>query len=1077
MALRPLRATGGDDLGQNGEAAAPRDEAGDSLRAGLEAGRQCLDAALFYRELDWCPLCLCPPDHVGVGKNHGKTCRHPGKRPWHFWKEFQDRRPTEQELRDLWKKQPNANVRMALGPVSGLVRVDVEGVAGEAKLAELSAGDLPGTLEFVSGRTEGGRGLLFKIPPGVELRTTAETLEPNQEVRFQARGAQTVLPPSRHASGRRYTWKPGHGPGEIEPALMPRWLIEVMRADGRRGNGTAQPDRDGTGDGDTIPEGSRDSTLTSLAGGMRKRGMTEAEIVAALEVVNRDRCQPPLPDSDVVKIARSVARYEPDALAGVRIKGVGGSTNGEAAAEVKARIEKLPGQDAAEAALTDRDLINALLRLERQDAAAFALAREKLRQRGVKVGVLDGVLKATRRQAGPQNPGNPGNPCSAYLIRDGCLCQRKNTNQGEVIAPLGNFVAAVTESLRVDDGSGEVEHQFKVEGKLADGTPLPPVAVKATDFARMDWPLSGWGLRAIVSPGLGSKDHLRAAIQEFSKDAAQRTVYKHTGWREVDGQWVYLHGDGAIGAGGVVEGFTVVLDDRLRHYRLPPPPTGEGLVLAVRASLGLRNLCPRTLPSLLGAVYRSILGPTDSSVALIGRSGLGKSELVALIQQHFGPAMVRLNLPGNWSSTANALEALAFLVKDAVLVIDEFKPGHSRYEAESMHAKGERVLRAQGNWTGRQRCRPDGSVRPSREPRGLIVLSGEDTPKGESLQSRIVPIQAHDGDFTIADLLPYQRQAAAGTYAQATAGFVQWLASRYADMRANLVEEHAQLRQHAMDIEAHPRVPGAIADLALGWKYFLAFALEVGAIAAAERDELLQAVWASLIQGGKEQSDEIAARNPARRFLELIASAISSRRVHLTNQDGVQPQQPLSWGYEEREYFAGRDQPPGVAYEPQGRTIGYVDDDNVYLDPETAYAEAMKLGEEAGDRLAVSKDQLFRRLKEQDYLASFEDNKTQVRRVYQGRKKFFLHLRRVSLSSPEQGKQGFQGPDPEKPEGKAPVPGPCLQGSEGKQGPENEEIHREKPFEVPEIPVSPVRERGERPQGEEKNADREEGTL
>jgi hypothetical protein len=62
---------------------------------------------------------------------------------------------------------------------------------------------------------------------------------------------------------------------------------------------------------DVIPEGARNATLASLAGTMRRRGMQAAEIEAALLVVNRDRCRPPLAEPEVRGIVASVARYEP----------------------------------------------------------------------------------------------------------------------------------------------------------------------------------------------------------------------------------------------------------------------------------------------------------------------------------------------------------------------------------------------------------------------------------------------------------------------------------------------------------------------------------------------------------------------------------------------------------------------------------------------------------------------------------------------------------------------------------------------------------------------------------------------
>ncbi|NBA93448.1 AAA family ATPase [Pseudomonas sp. R5(2019)] len=63
--------------------------------------------------------------------------------------------------------------------------------------------------------------------------------------------------------------------------------------------------------GGTIPEGARNASLTSLAGTMRRRGMGQESIVAALLIENASRCLPPLPERDVTTIARSITQYHP----------------------------------------------------------------------------------------------------------------------------------------------------------------------------------------------------------------------------------------------------------------------------------------------------------------------------------------------------------------------------------------------------------------------------------------------------------------------------------------------------------------------------------------------------------------------------------------------------------------------------------------------------------------------------------------------------------------------------------------------------------------------------------------------
>lgn len=79
-----------------------------------------------------------------------------------------------------------------------------------------------------------------------------------------------------------------------------------------------------TGLGDIIPEGARNSTLTSLGGSMRQYGFNRGAIEAALLAENAERCRPMLPEAEVQGIAKSVARYPPSRQA---VQGRGASSS------------------------------------------------------------------------------------------------------------------------------------------------------------------------------------------------------------------------------------------------------------------------------------------------------------------------------------------------------------------------------------------------------------------------------------------------------------------------------------------------------------------------------------------------------------------------------------------------------------------------------------------------------------------------------------------------------------------------------------------------------------------------------
>jgi putative DNA primase/helicase len=191
------------------------------------------------------------------------------------------------------------NIAIALGSVSRVVILDIDRRhGGDPELAKLQQrlGPLPRTLTSLTG--DGGH-LYFRPPPGV--RMTKKDLAPG--VQLLAEGCYAVAPPSRHWSGPCYRWAEHRGPGELQIAALPASWQQFISG------GSQAPNKPTATDGAAIPEGSRNTELTRIAGRLRRAGLSEAEMLAALRGVNRLRCHPPLGDDEVAQIARSVAHY------------------------------------------------------------------------------------------------------------------------------------------------------------------------------------------------------------------------------------------------------------------------------------------------------------------------------------------------------------------------------------------------------------------------------------------------------------------------------------------------------------------------------------------------------------------------------------------------------------------------------------------------------------------------------------------------------------------------------------------------------------------------------------------------
>src|SRR3989304_917433 len=95
-------------------------------------------AALWYARRGWhiFPVCWATPDGrcSAPGPRHGLTCQHAGKTPLIRWKAYQQRPPTETEVRSWWGRWPKANIGMATGLRSGRVILDADGEKGTKTL-------------------------------------------------------------------------------------------------------------------------------------------------------------------------------------------------------------------------------------------------------------------------------------------------------------------------------------------------------------------------------------------------------------------------------------------------------------------------------------------------------------------------------------------------------------------------------------------------------------------------------------------------------------------------------------------------------------------------------------------------------------------------------------------------------------------------------------------------------------------------------------------------------------------------------------------------------------------------------
>jgi hypothetical protein len=538
---------------------------------------------------------------------------------------------------------------------------------------------------------------------------------------------------------------------------------------------------------------------------------------------------------------------------------------------------------------------------------------------------------------------------------------------------LTNFSARILTNVIEDDGIEE-KNVLEMEARCRQRSQR--FCVSASDFPKMVWPIEKLGGEAIIAAGLGAKDHARAAIQQLSGDIERRTVYTHTGWRRIGGGWFYLHGDGAVGRDGLYDSVKVKLPQNLAAFRLPEPPAGEQLKNAVRASLRSLDIAPHscTVP-LFAAIWRSVLGASDFSVHATGPTGTFKTSVTALAMQHFGSGFDPAHLPGAWSSTANSNAAMQFTLKDALFLIDDFVPRGSRADVERLHRDADRIFRGQANNAGRGRLGRDGvSQRDANPPRSLTLSTGEDVPRGESLTSRVWRLGFSPGDVGVHGLTECQDDAAAGIYAEVMAAFLHYLAPLYASVKQSLPKYIEEYRAKATRDGQHNRTPAVTANLMIGIQYFLKFARHHEVLTKAEAQEICKDAWRSLLNCAAAQTRGQASEEPAQRFVDLIASALSSGDAVLANAET---------GYV----------PSGT----RGRVIGWVAGDAVLLEPEAAFAAAQRLADQQGEGLPVGKQTMWKRLRERGFLARHGEGHNTAQYTVAGVRRRVLCIRKADV--------------------------------------------------------------------------------
>lgn len=224
------------------------------------------------------------------------------------------------KVREWFSNKPY-NLGLATGWVSGIFVLDRDDKdRGDASLAALEAqhGKLPKSLTQITG---GGAHYVFQMPPQLDIKNSAGKIAPGIDVR--ANGGYVVAAPSRHETGKTYTWLSEGLPQCEEIAQAPKWLIDLaMSGKSKHARApTASLMVAANADVFTIPDQicdgeGREDFILRYAGRLRLKGLDQPTIERTLLDYNKLHISPSLDEEIVLDRARryqQAAANDPDA--------------------------------------------------------------------------------------------------------------------------------------------------------------------------------------------------------------------------------------------------------------------------------------------------------------------------------------------------------------------------------------------------------------------------------------------------------------------------------------------------------------------------------------------------------------------------------------------------------------------------------------------------------------------------------------------------------------------------------------------------------------------------------------------
>lgn len=399
----------------------------------------------------------------------------------------------------------------------------------------------------------------------------------------------------------------------------------------------------------------------------------------------------------------------------------------------------------------------------------------------------------------------------------------------ELSRQITNFIVRIERDVSVED---ELTPTRRFEGHVDLPSGSHSFSISAEEYSKDNelqavlYKAAGTGIQI-----QGSLKDLRNAVSSVSEPVT-RQVTPNFGWNAAETEFLFPGGritEAGFQVATPEDQLSVDLsgEERARQLDLAPPEANL-MMLKKHIAEDLLQIHPRpVMHCLLGAVGLAVLqrfveGQNKPAIWLNGTTGSGKSFAAKLTQNFFGSFPLSSGSFVNWNSTANYIERQGYYFRDAIFVVDDFKPGVAR-QTDVL-----RVMQAYADGTSRGRLNSESTTRPSREIRGLLVSTGEDVPEhNSSTLARMIVMHVPQHEKDLVRGMRCVREA--HNYSQFTAAFIEHLLveGRIQAFRDRVSELTTFYYQGIAGQQNDIRIAGNFAQLAAAFEEVMRFMEDV----------------------------------------------------------------------------------------------------------------------------------------------------------------------------------------------------------------------------------------------------------